>query len=79
MLLVEFEKRFLTLGYSHVGVAHHFGGDVAMTTLDVVVVFFQYYLNVIQVTVQFKDFCRATDSSSRLGIPNFRIYYQFGI
>lgn len=64
VLLVEFEKRFLTLGYPHVGVAHHFSGDVAVTTLDIVVVVCKDGLGILKVVVQLKYFGRTPQCSS---------------
>ena len=48
-------------------------------TLNVVVVFFQYNLNIIQATVKFKNLCRATNGPAGFCIPYFRVYDQFGI
>ena len=64
MLLIEFQERFLPLCDAHVGVAHHFGGDIAVTTLDGVVVVCKEGLGILKVVVQLKYFGRTPQCSS---------------
>ena len=69
VLKIERYQRFLFGGDAGKGVLHHFGCNVAMSVEDVVVMFFENDPHVFEALVDFKDFCRASDSLHSLDIP----------